>query len=180
MDELKLLHNLKSGKRNSLEDVIRLYTPYVSAVIYNTIGWVAPKEDMEEAISDTFLLLWQHACDIDAEKGCIRSYIGAVARNTAKNKLRSIRVNAELDENIVSDFHEPHQRLVENEERDCLLKYIAALGEVDSEIFLRYYYYHTKIRTIAEVMHIPVSTVKSKLARGKEKLKKAILQDGRI
>ena len=50
INEIKLLHNLKNKKRNCLEDVIKIYTPYVSAVIYNTIGNIAPKEDIEEVI----------------------------------------------------------------------------------------------------------------------------------
>lgn len=180
INEIKLLHNLKNKKRNCLEDVIKLYTPYVSVVIYNTIGSIAPKEDIEEAISDTFLQLWKNADSIDEEKGCIRSYIGAVARNTAKNKLRTIRVNEELDENIVSDSDNPQDILLKNEDRKFLLDMIAALGEPDSEIFLRYYYYNEKIRTISDVMNINVSTVKSKLSRGKEKLKNAIMQNGRF
>ena len=151
INEIKLLHNLKSKKRNSLEDVIKLYTPYVSVVIYNTIGSIAPKEDVE-----------------------------AVARNTAKNKLRTIIVNEELDENIVSDSDSPQDILLKNEDRKFLLDMIAALGEPDSEIFLRYYYYNEKIKVISDVMNINISTVKSKLSRGKEKLKNAIMQNGRF
>lgn len=180
INEIKLLHNLKSKKRNSLEDVIKLYTPYVSVVIYNTIGSIALKEDVDEVISDTFLQLWRNADSIDEEKGCIRSYVGAVARNTAKNKLRTIRVNEELDENIVSDSDSPQDILLKNEDRKFLLDMIAALGEPDSEIFLRYYYYNEKIKVISDVMNINISTVKSKLSRGKEKLKNAIMQNGRF
>lgn len=77
INEIRLLHNLKNKKRNCLEDVIKIYTPYVSAVIYNTIGNIAPKEDIEEVISDTFLQLWRNANSIDEEKGCIRSYMCA-------------------------------------------------------------------------------------------------------
>lgn len=180
INEIKLLHNLKSKNRNSLEDVIKLYTPYVSVVIYNTIGSVAPKEDIEEAISDTFLQLWKNTESIDEKKGCIRSYIGAVARNIAKNKLRTIMVSDELDENIASDSDSPQDILLKNEDKKFLLDMIAALGEPDSEIFIRYYYYNEKIRSISDVMNINISTVKSKLSRGKEKLKNAIMQNGRV
>ncbi len=121
INEIKLLHNLKSKKRNSLEDVIKLYTPYASVVIYNTIGSIAPKEDVDEVISDTFLQLWRNADSIDEEKGCIRSYVVAVARNTAKNKLRTIRVNEEIDENILSDSDSPQDILLKNEDRKFLL-----------------------------------------------------------
>lgn len=51
---------------------------------------------------------------------------------------------------------------------------IMKLGEPDSEIFFRYYYYNEKIRDIASVTGIPISTVKTKLSRGKNKLKQII------
>lgn len=67
-NELKLLHNLKAKKKNSLEKAIKIYTPYVSTVIYNTVGGAVSKEDIEEVIADTFILLWQNAdislCDM--------------------------------------------------------------------------------------------------------------------
>lgn len=173
-NEIRLLRNLQDKKRNSLEEVIRLYTPYVSTVIYHTIGHMATREDLEEVIADTFLLLWQNADRVDAEKGCIRSYIGAIARNTAKNKLRTVRVYEPLDESTESRTGIPPDMLVQNEERQLLFDGIAALGAPDSEIFLRYYFYGEKIRSIAAVMQLNASTVKSKLARGKRKLKAVI------
>lgn len=179
IDENKLLYNLKMRKRESLEEAIRRYTPYVSVIIYNTIGTAASKEDMEEVISDSFLSLWQHAGDISYEKGGIRSYLGAIARNAAKNKVRGFMPSEELDENIVSRSAEPQDYLVQNEERQFLLDMITALGEPDSEIFLRYYYYDEKIKTIASATGISVSTVKSKLSRGRKKLKKLIIQNRR-
>ena len=101
INEIKLLHNLKSKKRNSLEDVIKLYTPYVSVVIYNTIGSIAPKEDVDEVISDTFLQLWRNADSIDEEKGCIRSYVGAVARNIRRQKMATRAIFETRDRQLI-------------------------------------------------------------------------------
>lgn len=63
-NELKLLHNLKAKKKNSLEKAIKIYTPYASTVIYNTVGGAVSKEDIEEVIADTFIL-WQKIDNID-------------------------------------------------------------------------------------------------------------------
>ena len=60
IDEQKLLHNLKKRNRNSLDDIIKIYTPYISVIVYNTVGCKLSKEDMEEIVSDTFFLLWQN------------------------------------------------------------------------------------------------------------------------
>lgn len=172
--EDRLLYNLKKKKRNSLEDVIKLYTPYVSVIVYNTIGSVMTKEDAEEVISDSFLALWRHIDSVSNEKGGIRTYLGAIARNIAKNKLREYKTHDVLDENTVSNFDDPREIVLKNEEKIFLADMIIKLGEPDSEIFFRYYYYNEKIRDIASVTGIPISTVKTKLSRGKNKLKQII------
>ncbi len=82
IDEQKLLHNLKKRNRNSLDDIIKIYTPYVSVIVYNTVGCKLSKEDMEEIVSDTFFLLWQSSLNIDETKGNMRSYLATIARNT--------------------------------------------------------------------------------------------------
>ena len=110
IDEQKLLHNLKKRNRNSLDDIIKIYTPYVSVIVYNTVGCKLSKEDMEEIVSDTFFLLWQNSLNIDETKGNMRSYLATIARNTSKNKLRKYHSNEVLNEQIISsDFNTSRQ-----------------------------------------------------------------------
>lgn len=53
---------------------------------------------------------------------------------------------------------------------------VMSLGEPDSEIFIRFYKYGERIRDISRATGINMSTVKTKLSRGKDKLKR-ILSD---
>ena len=71
-DETKLLARLKNRKRNSMEEAIETYTPYLSTVLYNMVGNRLPKEDIEEIVSDVFVMLWKNAEYIDPEKGTVR------------------------------------------------------------------------------------------------------------
>ena len=109
IDEQKLLHNLKKRNRNSLDDIIKIYTPYVSVIVYNTVGCKLSKEDMEEIVSDTFFLLWQSSLNIDETKGNMRSYLATIARNTSKNKLRKYHSNEVLNEQINKRFNTSRQ-----------------------------------------------------------------------
>lgn len=173
-NEDKLLLMLKHRKRGALEKAIDLYTPYVSVVVYNTAGAALMKEDVEEIISDVFIALWKNANTLDFTKGSLRAYLAATARNTAKNKLRSAKTSEELNENIISLSHEPAENAEEQERRELLLSLIKELGEPDSEIFLRYYWYEEKISYISAVTGVKAATVKTKLKRGREKLKKML------
>lgn len=173
-DEQRLLANLKRKKRGSLEAVIDIYTPYVSVIVYNIIGSQMTREDVEEVVSDVFISLWRNAENLDINKGCIRTYIGTAARNLAKNKLRKLSSYVELNENDVTFKEEPYISVEKKEEQESLMHLIQELGEPDSEIFMRYYYYEEKISKISKNMGINISTIKTKLARGRKRLKEVL------
>ena len=181
MNEEKILRGLKNQRRSSLEKAIAIYSPYVNVIVYNIIGGAMSKEDIEEAVADVFISLWNNAGYINEQKGSLRSYIGAIARNKAKNKLREISIHAEINDNTVSDCKSPENEVVENEFGRMLYECIMALGEPDSEIMLRYYYNNEKIREISQAMDINISTIKTKLKRGRQRLKQLLSEkEGRL
>ena len=61
-------------------------------------------------------------------------------------------------------------------ESDFLWDAVMSLGEPDNEIFVRYYKYNETLKEIANAMGLNLSTIKTKLFRGKRKLKQ-LLQD---
>lgn len=175
-DEEKLLLSLKNRKYGSLEKAIDIYTPYVSVIIYNIIGAVMTKEDVEEAVSDVFISLWKSAHSLDTEKGCIHTYLSAVARNCAKKKLREVSAHSELDQDV-SSSDTPDKKAEEKEDISKLLSLISDLGEPDAEIFLRHYWYGEKISKISAATGICKSTITTKLHRGRKKLREILSKE---
>ncbi len=168
MDETKLLMRLKNKKRNSIDEAIEIYTPYLSTVLYNMVGNRLPKEDIEEIVSDVFVALWKNAQYIDPAKGTIRSYIAAAARNFAKKRLNKKTDFVYLDSTEVSGEVSISE---ENSISSVVWDAVMSLGEPDNEIFVRYYKFDEKIKDISKATGINISTVKTKLSRGKRKLK---------
>ena len=60
-DEAELLHRLRNREKNSIDEAIRIYTPYLSTVLYHMAGNSLPKEDIEEIVADVFVILWKNA-----------------------------------------------------------------------------------------------------------------------
>lgn len=172
-DEAKLLMRLKSKKRNSIYEAVRVYTPYLSTVLYNMAGNRLMKEDIEEIVSDVFVALWRNAEYIDPEKGSVRAYITADARNFALKRLTGKASCTCIDDiEIADETSAAEERAVNSTVWDAVM----SLGEPDSEIFVRYYKYDEKLKDISRTTGINISTVKTKLSRGKHKLKR-ILSD---
>ena len=170
-DEARLLKQLKKKNDKAIESAIELYTPYVSTVLYNIAGAILMREDIEEIISDVFISLWQNADKIDLQKGTIRSYIAATARNYALKRFMQRKEYTSID-----DIELPDEKSITEDTvmYDFLWKAVMELGEPDNEIFVRYYRYGEKLRDIAVATGVNLSTVKTKLSRGRQRLKKIL------
>ena len=171
-EEERLLRRLGNGDERALEQVIACYTPYVSAVLWQTAGQALTGEDREEIACDVFVGLWWNAGGLDPEKGTLRAYIGRAARNQALKRLRDCRETTPLEELTLPDDGEgPEDRVVSGRVWDA----VAALGELDCELFIRYYKYGESLRRIAAATGLGLSAVKSRLSRGRKKLKTMLM-----
>ena len=150
-----------------MEWFIDAYTPYVTTIIHNIIGDCMDMADVEEVASDVFFALWENAGKVIAPKG----YLGTVARNKAKNKLRELGYDLPLEEQyLVLETDGPETQIEKRELSRSVKRAVLKMPEPEREIFLRHYYYCQKLEAISGEMNIPLSTVKTKLRRGRARL----------
>lgn len=171
MREERILQKLRQGDPAALEALMDRYIPYVSTIVWNILRSAMSKEDAEEVVSDVFLAAWNQAGDI--QPGFAKAWLGAVARNKAKTKLRSIGKELPLEEDIleIPDEQTPVTAAERKEEQRLVRRAVDQLGEPDHEIFLRHYYYAQTVSEISREMHLNPSTVKTKLSRSRARLK---------
>ena len=167
LTEANALKALKKSSEEALCWFIDAYTPYVTAIIHNIIGEHMDMADVEEVASDVFLALWENAAKVSSPKG----YLGTIARNKAKNKLRELGYDLPLEEQIlVLETDGPEAQIEKRELSHGVKRAVLKMPEPEREMFLRHYYYCQKLETISEEMGIPLSTVKTKLRRGRARL----------
>lgn len=171
MTEAGALRELKKGSEKALAWFIDAYTPYVTAIIRNILGDRMDITDVEEVAADVFFAMWENADKVTAPKG----YLGTIARNRAKNKLRSLGYDLPLEEQVlVLQTDGPEARLEKKEQQRAVKRAVLAMPHPEREIFLRHYYYCQKVDVIAREMNLPLSTVKTKLRRGRIRLGEAL------
>ena len=173
MTEAKALRQLQQGSTDALKWFISKYTPYVSTIIYNIIGSAMTSADVEEVASDVFFALWENADKVNS--GSVRGYLGAVARNKAKNKFREAGFELPLDEELYISEDLPLEELqMERELQHIVRKKVLEMTEPDREILLRYYYYYQSIQRISREMGMSVSNIKVRLHRARNTLRSAL------
>lgn len=176
MNEAQALRKLKNGSEDALAWFIARYSSYVHTVVGNIIGQSMSYADIEEVDADVFVTLWKRAQQVRA--GSVKSWLGSVARNAAKNKLRDLGQEMPLeDDEIALGGATPETEVERREQQRLIQEAVLSMEWPEREIFLRHYYYGQKISVIAEEMAMNPSTVKTHLRRGREKLRGVLIQD---
>ena len=174
MTEETILRKLRQHDPSGLEALMDKYIPYVSAVCWNILRSSMQPEDAEEVVSDVFLAAWEQSASI--YPGCAKQWLGAVARNKARNRLRMLGQELPLEEDVLElpEEQTPQGQLCRREEQRLVRRAVAHLPGEDREIFLRHYWYGQALPEISECMQLNLSTVKTRLRRGRLRLKELL------
>ncbi|MDR1737088.1 MAG: sigma-70 family RNA polymerase sigma factor [Oscillospiraceae bacterium] len=164
---------IRRGDESALGQIIGKYSAYVCAVIRNAAGSGLTHEDVEETASDVLLALWDSAGSVQR----IKPWLGATARNKAKNKLREIRDALPLDDEITALGGTLEDAVISAGDSAAVKTAILAMGPLDREIFLRHYYERQTTATIGAETGMSKSAVEQRLVRGREKLRKVLEQE---
>lgn len=176
MNEAQALRKLKNGSEDALAWFIDRYSSYVHTVVNNLIGQSMSYADIEEVDADVFVTLWKRAEQVRV--GSVKSWLGSVARNAAKNKLRALGQELPLeDDMILLECATPETEVERQEQQRLVSEAVLSMQWPEREIFLRHYYYGQKVSAIAEEMAMNPSTVKTHLRRGREKLRVVLARD---
>ena len=176
IDEQYLIQQIKTGSQKALETVIDRYGSYVKAIAINIIKPPMADADVEEVVSDVFLSLWSHPGDPD--RGSLKGYLAAITRNKARDRLRRFHLEIPLENDFLEVPVEDSCRQIELAQlKQAVKQMVDRLEEPDRTILLRYYYFYQKTDAIARDMGMNPATVRTKLARSRQKLKEWLTQE---
>ena len=174
----KIKEKYKNNKLD-LEMVIDEYSGYIYKIIENMSIQYLSKEDIEEIISDTFVVLWKNKDRLDKSKD-LSPYIAGITKNLVKEKRRVLNIYNDISdyENIVQDFFKIDMFCEQREKIAIIDKTVKNMKKIDIEIFELYYYSAMKYNEISNVLNISEFSIKSKLFRIRKKIKKELLKGG--
>lgn len=173
MNEKILLMRLKHKSEKALSEVIEKYTAYVTTIIREILDNKATEEDREELVADVFIALWKTAERVDyIHYSSLKAYIGMIARNKAKDFLRTQKdIKLELYDDVLIIDNGIEIKILQKEQQLYIKALLNRLKPQDQKIFLLYYYQCKKIDEIASIMQMNPQTVKTRLRRGRETLR---------
>lgn len=180
MEDTKLLRLLHKDPNAGMEQLMDQYTGLVYAVVKSKLAdscYVS--SDVEDCVADVFSKFYTALSDYDPALASIKSYLCVLARNHAINmaKKRNLQQGTlSLDDESsllqVADDVWIDSELAEEELRREVIKAVEDLGEPDSSIIFRKFYYGESSKEIAKAIGLTVSNVDTRAHRALNKLRK--------
>lgn len=168
MRDKQLLIRAKLGDKAALSEVVERYYNDIYKFLVRRTGspFIA-----EEVTQNTFL---KFVCTLASyrEKNKLRSYLFTIAINCSNDYFRSEKREVSLDDfgdcKADTDIEEEFDKISRGERVRLALQ---TLPERQRDVVILRYYHDMKLSEIAEILEIPVSTVKTRLHRASKVLK---------
>ncbi len=175
---------LEKKPEKGLEKLMDMYTGLVYTIVYNKLISFCTKEDIEECVSSVFFEAYEKRSSIDLTKGTLKAFLAVLAKRRAidvfRKKEKDIGKVVSLEQFEVKKQEELIDIEVTsqgNETKIMVVESIKSLGEPDSEIFIRKYYFGQSTKIIANILGLKENTVDKKVSRGLVKLRKILEKD---
>lgn len=158
-----------------LERIKNEYSSYIAIIINNIASTNLSNEDKEEIISEVFFILWKNKHKLDINKS-LSSYIAGITRNLVKEYLRKIKINVDISdyENSLYGYDKIDFLDTNIQEIRHIEKKLENMKEIDKTIFLDFYYSSKSIKDIAKEQKMSEFSVKQRLYRIRNKIKKEV------
>jgi RNA polymerase sigma-70 factor (ECF subfamily) len=176
LDEATLTQRAANGDSAAWEPLVLAHQQAVFRFAYLLLG---DADDAEDIAQDTFLRAWNHLDQFDSTRP-LRPWLLSIAANLSRNRRRSAgRYLAAL----TRAFREQPKEIpieasnVQTAEANQLWKAVQQLDPSDRQIVYLRYFLEISVADTAEALHIAEGTVKSRLSRALEKLRKIIHRD---
>lgn len=177
--ERETVARMAAGDRLALAD---LYARYERPLLIY-LRLLTPDPGLaEELLQDTLLAAWTGARGY-AGQASVQGWLLGIARRRAHDALRrrALRlVDAGALEPVPSPEPEPEALALAQAEREELAAAIARLAPVHREVLVLAFVHELSYGDLAEVLGIPLGTVKSRLSNAKRALRARVRPDGTI
>ena len=193
MDERKWIHSIQKGNKQYLQDIAEKYYDDIFRFCDFQTG---SREDACDMAQETFLRFIRYVESYRDRN--LKGYLLTIAANVCRDFLAAKAKEASLlaapgldgldgDKNLLKGYPEeavdivdmrtPERQAVDTDRNERLFAALSVLPAMQREAVLLYYISELKYREIARLTGVSVSTVKSRVRQGVDKLQAALRKE---
>lgn len=175
MDDLELLAGLKNRDQGAFGALLVRYNGMMAYIVR---GILADPRETEECLAQIRARMWEKLSVYQEERASLATWITAICRNAAYDRLRQLQRQAErtapLEEWMPDPAPSPEELVLRQERREQLKNALSALRDSDRRLFYRKYYYLQSTAQIAAELGLSERAVEGRLYRIRARLQKLL------
>lgn len=166
--EMRLIESWRSGDRRSGDRLLRRYVPLLQSYFARRVS-----RNIDELVQRTLFACVEAVSRYEG-KSSFKSYLLGIAHHQFLMSLRSDVRGVEAKALPIAQ-ETPSQLVALRQEQFFIVSALMKVERDFLDVLKHYYWDGLSVEEIASALHVPVGTVKSRLARGRAALKQNLL-----
>jgi RNA polymerase sigma-70 factor (ECF subfamily) len=176
MEEGELIRRAGDGDLDAFDELMKIYFPVVERFAYQLGN---PVDSVDDITQEVFLRMYRYIHKYT--RGKFTTWLYKLTLNVSRDMYRKRKSNANKFNRLKQRDHVAPATVEENvlkdeQDRD-LHMLIQQLNDKYKVPLILFYFHEKNLDEIAEVLNIPVPTVKTRLSRAKKQLKVALKRE---
>jgi RNA polymerase sigma-70 factor, ECF subfamily len=173
------IKQVKNGDQDAYSEIVEMYKDKVFQICYRMLGNIHEAEDIaQEAFIRAYINIDSY--NIDRK---FSTWLFRIATNLSIDRIRKKKPDFHLDAEVTgtdgltmyskisSDLALPEEELESMELQQSVQKEILKLPEKYRAVIVLKYIEELSLKEISEILNLPVSTIKTRIHRGREALR---------
>lgn len=175
----EIARNPSAGMRILIED----YSSIVFGAVNSRLSGISSYDEIEACVSMVFTEFYFNLKKFDSRRCSIKTYLCSLARNKAIEEYRRAtrhRLRVRQEDDLLLELPDSfdmesvtEKRIIERQ----LLRAVDSLGNPDSRIIIRRYFYSQPSKQIAREMGMTDAAVRKRISRALARLKQLLEDD---
>ncbi|MEQ8834766.1 MAG: sigma-70 family RNA polymerase sigma factor [Miltoncostaeaceae bacterium] len=177
MADEDLLARVERGDADAFEVIYERHSRVAYSLAYRLLG---DRQAAEDLVQDAFLSAWRNATAYSPMRGSVRTWLLSILHNRGIDKLRtSSAMNRRQEALEAMELRRPPapDAATEGMERamaDTVRREMGTLPPEQVEVLTLAYYGGFTHQEIAEILQVPLGTVKSRMRLGLDRLRRGV------
>ena len=185
MTDQEFKEYMKRSPEECMKAIFDEYCNYVYIIAATKLKSCGTSEDVEECVSDVFAEVFKKLNFLGERDGDLKGFIGVIAKRKAIDMFRKLSVKANrtisADDEVIREISSG-ENIIESSEmserNSILLNKIKELGEPDTSIIIKQYYYNMTVAEIGKAISMTAAAVQKRSVRARQKLKNMLCEVG--
>lgn len=171
----------QTDPEQAIESIMETYGDEIKRLVYT---YMKNSADTDDVTQEIFVTIYQKIQTFQG-KSSLRSWIYTIAINKCKDYLRSWQArNKRLREKLIQSSYttranetNPEDETISKSESNQLFHHVMNLPIKYREVIILFYFKELSTKEIADMLHVKEATIRTRLKRSREKLKKCLSDD---